>query len=231
MNLLGAIWKNFLKFLKRNKEFISVLIAISGMIITVVETSRQIRSNLLTSTAQSIINNRPFINGAYDTYNSKETLLSTAPIKTDELNNKQLPYFENTSHNIAENVKIILIYTQKETHAEQSYGIQLASLSPNKTIFVNNISNSDYYLSNIWVQCDSTHGETIRTYMGADAPYIKKSGFMVASTNLPWRTKVDVFDDPKFVKIVKQLNPTVNVKIRNTQGTFSANKKAILYNP
>ena len=111
MNLLGAIWKNFLKFLKRNKEFISVLIAISGMIITVVETSRQIRSNLLTSTAQSIINNRPFINGAYDTYNSKETLLSTAPIKTDELNNKQLPYFENTSHNIAENVKIILIYT------------------------------------------------------------------------------------------------------------------------
>lgn len=67
--------------------------------------------------------------------------------------------------------------------------------------------------------------------MGANAPYIKKSGFMVASTNLPWRTKVDVFDDPKFVKIVKQLNPTVNVKIRNTQGTFSANKKAILYNP
>ena len=183
MNSSRNKWYRLRRFIKRNKEIITIIIEIitiiitvSGFILTIHNTSKQIKSNLLISTSQSIIENRPIINGAYDTYNHK-TILSPTPIQIDKLNGKQLPYFENTSHNIAENVRIVLIYTQKGTLNKQMYGRRLASLSPNKAIFVNNISNSDYYLSNIWVQCDSTHGEMIRTYMGADARYIKESGF------------------------------------------------------
>ena len=218
---------------------VTELVALLGIVATLVSggmgmfaTFHQSKMESTTTVAQSIVKARPAINGAYEPYNSSQVVLSPCKIDTAKLNNKSLPYIENVSQNVAENVQIRVTYKEHiKGKNVLSYYIRLASVTPHQKIFINNTINPNYHLFSIETQCDSTQGEVIRTNMDSHNE-AGEYGFITSDCNVPWNTEVIVYDKKGIIDKVKKFDESGTTEYRTSRGVFDKPiRKLLIYNP
>lgn len=176
-------------------------IAVMVSIYSVNQTNKNMINNTQMQIATHIIDNRPTMSAGTDIYSGNSKILALSQNENNDVKNKELPYIENSSNNVAQNVVIMAIYKSPKSSKSICEYAQLSSIFPKEKIFINSYPLKNN-LKEIKIQYYSTAKEKIQQTISFKNKNLcvdgNKSNFITSNSTF--------YDYGKNIKYVKDYN-------------------------